>query len=109
MKNDLIKKNYLNKIKLIQKHNKNYYEKNEPIISDQDFDLLKKKIIDLEKKYLFLKNKKSPSQSVGFKPSKNFKKVKHKIPMLSLGNAFNEDDLINFEKKILNFLSLKKR
>ena len=45
---------------------------------------------------------------VGFKPSKNFKKVDHKVPMLSLGNAFNKDDLINFEKKILNFLNLKK-
>jgi DNA ligase (NAD+) len=44
---------------------------------------------------------------VGFKPSKNFKKVKHKVPMLSLGNAFNEEDLKNFEKKIVNFLSLE--
>ena len=44
---------------------------------------------------------------MGFKPSKNFQKVKHKVPMLSLGNAFNEEDLKNFEKKIVNFLSLK--
>ena len=46
-------------------------------------------------------------KSVGFKPSKNFQKIKHKVPMLSLGNAFNEEDLKNFEKKIINFLSLK--
>ena len=52
-----------------------------------------------------LDNINSPSNSVGFKPSKVFKKVKHSVPMLSLGNAFNEDDLINFEKKILNFLN----
>ena len=107
MNNDDKKKDYLTKIKLIKKHNKYYHEKDRPIISDQAFDLLKKEIIDLEDKYDFLRNNESPTKTVGFKPSKNFKKVKHKVPMLSLGNAFNEADLINFEKKIRNFLSLK--
>ena len=106
MSNDLIKKDYLKKIKLIQKYNKYYYDKDKPIVTDQKYDLLKKEIIDLENSYLFLKSSQSPTKLVGFRPSKNFKKVKHKIPMLSLGNAFNEEDLINFEKKILNFLSL---
>ena len=107
MNNDDKKKDYLTKIKLIKKHNKYYHEKDRPIISDQAFDLLKKEIVDLEDKYDFLRNNESPTKTVGFKPSKNFKKVKHKVPMLSLGNAFNEADLINFEKKIRNFLSLK--
>ncbi len=106
MNNDLIKKDYFKKIKLIQKYNKYYYNKNKPLINDQEFDTLKKEIIDLEDKYTFLKSNQSPTESVGFKPSKNFIKIKHKVPMLSLGNAFNEEDLINFEKKILNFLSL---
>jgi DNA ligase (NAD+) len=106
MKKELIKKNYLTKIELIQKHNKFYYDENEPSITDQEYDILKNEILSLEKKYPFLKNKKSPSNSIGYKPSKNFKKVKHKVPMLSLANAFNEDDLKNFEKKILNFLSM---
>ena len=106
MNNDLIKKDYLKKIELIQKYNKHYYNDDNPIITDQEFDLLKNEIINIENKYSFLKNKRSPTESVGFQPSKNFKKVKHKVPMLSLGNAFNEEDLINFEKKILNFLSL---
>ena len=106
MSDDLIKKEYSKKIELIYKYNKHYHDKDRPIISDQEYDNLKKKIIDLEFKYKFLKNKKSPSESVGFKPSKNFKKIKHKTPMLSLGNAFNEQDIINFEKRILNFLSL---
>ena len=107
MNNKNIKKNYLEKIELIQKHNFYYYNNDKPIISDQEFDLLKKDIINLENKYQFLKSKHSPARSVGFKPSKNFIKVKHKVPMLSLGNAFNEEDLKNFEKKIINFLSLK--
>ena len=103
-----IKKFYSDKIKLLHKYNKFYYDKNKSIITDEDFDKLKKEILELEKKYLYLKDKESPSKTVGFKPSKNFMKVKHRIPMLSLGNAFNEEDLINFEKKILNFLSLEK-
>ena len=97
---------YLKKINLIQKYNKHYYDKDKPIISDQKFDLLKKDIIDLENRYKFLKSEHSPTKSIGFKPSKNFQKAKHRVPMLSLGNAFNEEDLKNFEKKIINFLSL---
>ncbi len=106
-KKNLVKKDYINKINLIQKYNKAYYVNSKPNVSDTVYDELKKNILDLEKKYDF-KHKNSPSVSIGFKPSKNFKKVKHKIPMLSLNNAFSKDDLINFEKKIFNFLSLDK-
>ena len=107
MDNDLIRKEYIKKIEAIKNNNKQYYERDKPIITDQEYDNLKEEIINLEIKYSFLKSKSSPSKTVGFKPSKNFKKKKHKIPMLSLSNAFNEKDLISFEKKILNFLSLK--
>ena len=107
MRDNLIKRKYKEKISLIEKYNKFYYDKDQSIISDQEFDLLKKDLIDLENKYNFLKSEKSPTRSVGFKPSKNFSKVKHKVPMLSLSNAFNEEDLENFEKKIIKFLSLK--
>ena len=109
MENQLIKDIYNKKISQIEKYNEYYYDKNKPLISDQEFDLLKKDIIDLENKHNFLKSKKSPTRSVGFAPSKNFQKIKHKVPMLSLGNAFNEQDLRNFEKKIINFLSLDDR
>ena len=100
-----IKQNYLNKIKELQKHNKLYYFESSPIISDKDYDSLKTEIINIEKKYKYLKNDLSPSKSVGFKPSKNFIKSKHRVQMLSLSNAFNEEDLINFEKKIINYLN----
>ena len=103
-----ISKDYLHKIELLEEYNKNYYDKDKPIVSDQEYDLLKKEIIDLENSYKFLNNDRSPTKIVGFKPSKNFEKVKHKVPMLSLGNAFNEEDLNSFEKKIFNFLSLNK-
>ncbi|MDC0043612.1 NAD-dependent DNA ligase LigA [Candidatus Pelagibacter sp.] len=107
MEKNFILKKYNNKINLYQKYCKFYYDKNKPLVSDEIFDNLKKEILKLEKENIFLKNELSPAFSVGFKPSKNFKKIKHKVPMLSLGNAFNEDDLKNFEKKIANFLSLK--
>ena len=107
MNDKKVENEYLKKIELVQKYNKHYYDKNKPIVSDQTFDLLKKDITNLENKYKFLKNQNSPTRAVGFKPSKNFQKAKHKVPMLSLGNAFDEKDLKNFEKKIINFLSLK--
>ena len=103
-----IEKDYNKKIKLINKLNQFYYNKSKPIVQDFEYDELKKEIFSLEKKYNFLKSKDSPSQIVGHKPSKNFKKDLHRVPMLSLANAFTEEDLINFEKKILNFLSKDK-
>ena len=105
--NKKIKQNYQNKINEFKKHNKLYYENSSPIISDKEFDKLKKEILELEKKHAFLKSNFSPSRVVGFKPSKNFLKFKHRQQMLSLSNAFKEEDLVNFEKKILNFLNEK--
>ena len=102
-----IQKEYNNKIKLINKYNSYYYDKSNPIVNDEIYDSLKKEILKLENDYDFLKSKKSPSKVVGYQPSKNFKKSFHKVPMLSLGNAFSEEDLNNFEKKIRNFLSIK--
>ena len=108
MNEKLLKKEYLKKISQLQKYNLAYYDKSNPIVTDSDYDKLKIEIIDFEKKYDFLKSPSSPSSTVGFKPSKNFKKIKHKVPMLSLSNAFDEEDLINFEKRIINYLDKKK-
>ncbi len=108
MNNEKIKKEYLKKIKLIKKYNERYYDKNSPVISDSDYDKLKDQILSLEKQNKFLNSEFSPSKIVGFKPSKNFRKDKHKVPMLSLSNAFSKEDLINFEKKIINYLNKKK-
>ena len=105
MKIDLIKKEYLKKLKLLNHYNKKYYDESKPELSDADYDLFKKEIQKIEEKYSFLKTLDSPTIQVGFKPSKNFKKVSHKVPMLSLANAFSEQDLFNFEKKIKNYLS----
>ncbi len=108
MKKKEIQEKYLKNIKLINKFNKFYYDKSKPLVSDKEYDNIKNEILLLEKKYRFLKSQNSPSRIVGFKPSKNFKKALHRVPMLSLANAFTEEDLINFEKKIFNFLSKDK-
>ncbi len=99
---------YKRKIKQLIKFNKSYYDLNNPIVDDNKYDELKKEILNLEKKYSYLDDKNSPSKIVGFKPSKNFKKVSHKVPMLSLANAFDQEDLVNFEKKIINYLNQTK-
>ncbi len=103
-KNEL-KKKYKIKIKDYLKYNKFYFDKSKPLITDAEYDELKKEILLLEKQYDFLTDKGSPSKNVGFTPSKSFEKYEHKIPMLSLSNAFYEEDLKNFEKKIFNYLN----
>ena len=105
MNKKAIKVEYNKKIKLYNEYNKYYYNNSSPKVSDKEFDELKHDILSLEKKYEFINSEKSPSKTVGYKPSKHFKKVKHRASMLSLSNAFSEEDLNNFEKKILKFLS----
>ena len=107
MERNKIKKEYNKKIKKLVQLNKYYYELSKPLVNDHEYDQIKSEILSLEKKYDFLESKNSPSKAVGFKPSKTFKKVFHRVPMLSLSNAFNEEDLLNFEKKINNFLDQK--
>ena len=107
MKKKEIENKYKDKTKLIKKYNQHYYDKSNPIITDQKYDELKNELLILETKFKFLKSVNSPLEIVGYKPSKNFKKAPHRVPMLSLANAFTKEDLINFEKKIYNFLSEK--
>ena len=102
-----IEKIYIEKIDRLKKFDKAYFDEDKPIISDKDYDHIKQEVIDLEVKYSYLKNKNSPSQKVGYKPSSKFKKVEHDIPMLSLANAFSKENIEDFLKKIKNFLNIK--
>ena len=104
MNKKLIRNEYEEKIKLLKYYNQKYFNENLSEITDSKYDLLKKEIGKLEAKYNFLRDKNSPTVTVGYKPSRHFKKAFHKVPMLSLSNAFSEEDLQNFEKKILNYL-----
>ena len=106
MEKEKIKALYFDKITKLNEYNKAYYDQDNPIISDHKYDRLKIGILNLENKYKFLKSKLSPTKNVGYKPSGKFKKIKHKIPMLSLSNAFSENNIVDFLKKIKNFLKL---
>lgn len=84
----------------INKHNYNYYVLDAPTISDYEFDQLIKELIELEGKYPDLLREDSPSQRVGGLASDSFASVTHAIPMLSLSNSFNDNDLLDFDKRI---------
>ena len=107
MKESEIRNTYNKKIKELKKHNKLYFEESSPKISDNEFDQIKKEILNLEKKFPYLKDTSSPSVSLGYTPSKNFIKTEHRVKMLSLSNAFDINDLENFQKKIFNYLNKK--
>ena len=102
-----VQKKYVNKIKELKEHNKAYFDKNKPTISDGDYDRIKLEILDLEKKHKYLNNKDSPSKKIGYKSSSKFKKIKHLKPMLSLSNAFEKEDMKDFLSKISNFLNIR--
>ncbi len=97
------------KIVELKKHNDNYFNQDNPIISDANYDELKKNIFALETKYSFLKELNLTNNLVGAKITNKFKKIKHLSPMLSLSNAFNIEDMKDFSKKINNFLSFKNK
>ena len=100
-------KNFRSKIGELKDHNKFYFSKDNPKITDAKYDELKKDIFELEKKYSFLKKLNLTKNLVGTTPAKKFKKIKHLKPMLSLSNAFNSEDMNDFLKKIKNFLNYK--
>ncbi len=106
VKSEIIK-SYKKKINHLKKHNKLYFNKDNPKISDAKYDSLKKEIFDLEKKYIFLKKLNLSNNIIGSPPSNKFKKVKHLKPMLSLSNAFDKADMKDFISKISNFLNNK--
>ena len=83
MNKKAIEVEYNKKIKLYNKYNKHYYNNNSPKVSDKEYDELKKDILILEKKYKFLISESSPSEVIGYKPSKNFKKVINDYPTTS--------------------------
>ena len=100
---------YQSNIKNLKKHNDLYFNKDNPKISDAEYDKIKKETIELEKKHDFLKKIDSVKDIVGATPTNKFKKIKHLKPMLSLSNAFDKDDIVDFIKKINNFLNINKK
>src|SRR6187549_1328684 len=90
----------------IKKHDEAYYAKDAPTISDAEYDALRRRYNDIEAKFPDLRTLDSLSSKVGAAPSRGFSKVRHAVPMLSLDNAFNEQDVVDFVGRIRRFLRL---
>lgn len=93
-------------VETIKAHDVAYYAEDAPAVSDAEYDRQRQDLLALEARFPELITADSPSQSVGVTPAKGFGKVRHKVPMLSLDNAFSSDDLREFEGRIRRFLGL---
>lgn len=103
-----IQKEYEDLKKEIEKYNNYYYNLNESLISDYEYDIKLKKLESMEEKYPYLKSIDSPTQKVGAKVEEKFKKVKHSQAMLSLSNTYNISELEDFDNRIRKILPEEK-
>ena len=94
--------------KEIREHDYRYYVLAEPTISDYEYDMLMRELIELEKKYPELVTPDSPTQRVGGQPTKVFPTVTHPVPMLSLSNAFTMDEIREFDRRVSELLGGQK-
>lgn len=90
--------------KKLNQYNYDYHVLDNPQVSDYEYDQTLKRLLDIEAEFPDLVTNDSPSQRVGGTPLEGFNKVEHRVPMLSLGNAFNEEDLRSFDKRVRNGL-----
>jgi DNA ligase (NAD+) len=90
----------------IERHDRAYYQEDAPKISDAEYDALRQRLEAIEAKFPELVSTQSPTQTVGAAPARGFAKVQHAVPMLSLGNAFSDDDVEEFLARVRRFLAL---
>jgi len=90
----------------IAAHDKRYYQQDAPTVTDAEYDALRQRNAAIEGRFPELIRPDSPSQRVGAAPTGKFKKVRHAVPMLSLDNAFSDEDVIDFVARIRRFLRL---
>lgn len=88
----------------LTRHNHRYYVLDDPEIADSEYDRLMQELLDLERRWPELVTPESPTHRVGAPPLSKFQSVPHTVPMLSLDNAFNDDDVIEFERRIRRLL-----
>jgi DNA ligase (NAD+) len=87
-------------------HDKRYYQEDAPTVSDAAYDALRRRNDEIERRFPHLVRPDSPSRRVGAAPAQKFAKVRHAVPMLSLGNAFSDDEVTEFTERVRRFLRL---
>ena len=87
---------------ILKQANYEYYNLDNPSITDQEYDKYLRELINLEEKYPDLVDPNSPTKRVGGEAIDKFQKVRHSIPMISLANVFNEEEIRDFDKRIRN-------
>ncbi len=92
-------------VETIWYHSEMYYNMDAPKISDADYDKLMNKLIEIEGAFPELKRQDSPSQRVGGTPLSQFEQVRHGVKLLSLGNAYNRNDLVDFDQRVMKELT----
>ena len=90
----------------LEAHDRRYYQEDAPTVTDAAYDALRQRFNAIEKRFPELVSADSPSQKIGAAPSGRFRKVRHAVPMLSLDNAFAEEDVRDFAERIQRFLKL---
>ena len=90
----------------LHEHNYRYYTQDDPLISDAEYDLLLRELQDIEAQYPQLLTPDSPTQRIGAAPLKSFGEVRHEVRMLSLDNAFSDDELIDFDRRVREKLAV---
>jgi DNA ligase (NAD+) len=88
----------------LEDHNYRYYVLDNPLVSDAEYDMLFRRLLDLETKHPELASPDSPTQKIGAPPIQQFRTVRHSLPMLSLSNATSREEMQEFEDRILRFL-----
>src|ERR1700748_3119121 len=88
----------------LEGHDRRYYQEDAPSVTDAEYDALRQRFNAIEARFPEFVTSDSPSQKVGATPSGRFKKVSHAVPMLSLDNAFAEQDVLDFAARIRRFL-----
>jgi len=88
----------------IEQHNQRYYVQDAPVISDAEYDALMRRLLELEAAHPELVTPESPTQRVGAQPLSAFGSVRHAVPMLSLGNAFDAEDVQAFDRRVADTL-----
>ena len=103
--NEAIKKEAAGLQRELTEHSHRYHVLDDPVISDYEYDMMLKRLVEIEREFPEVSSPTSPTQRIGAPPLSAFDQADHSIPMLSLDNAFNDQDILDFHNRIIKILN----